>query len=148
MPLSPPGAGLFVAAYGKSLMTFECYPDGPADFFITGYDDSAIAFQAAAEGAGEMRRSLSIRLICQAGNPAAAGAKVFLVRADGTQSSAEIHAGSGYLSQSAPVAFFADSDTNKAIEWRVRWPDGERSAQEVSDESVQIIRRDSRLLAE
>jgi hypothetical protein len=91
---------------------------------------------------------MSVRLVGQTGNLSAVGARITLVRADGAHQSAEIHAGSGYLSQSAPVAFFADLDTNKAVEWFVRWPDGKRSTHHVSDQAIQVIRRDSSLPAE
>jgi len=144
----PARSGLVVAGDAKSLTTTDFNQDGRADFFIARNDDSVIAFQHVAEGATKGRRSLSVRLSGRPGNPTAVGAKIVLLRADGTRQSAEIHAGSGYLSQSAPIAFFADVEANKAVEWIVRWPDGRRSTHTVSDEAVQIIRRDPRLLAE
>ena len=86
-------------------------------------------------------RSLSVRPIGTLKNPTAIGAKIFVVRADGSRQSAEIHAGSGYLSQSAPIAFFANSAANPVVELVVRWPDGHRSTHDPGNEPVQVIRR-------
>ena len=116
VPLWPTRSGLVVAGDAKALTTTDFNQDGRADFFITRNDDAVIAFQHNADETKQHRRSLSVRLQGRAGNPTAVGARIVLVRADGTHPSVEMHAGSGYLSQSAPVAFFTDLDTNKAVE--------------------------------
>ncbi len=46
---------------------------------------------------------------------------------DGSQRSKEISAGSGYLSQSQPIAFFPDSSDQAIKELEVIWPTGEKS---------------------
>ena len=147
-PLWPDESGLVVAGDAKALTTADIDQDGRADFFVTRNNDATIAFQINPDNAIGDRGSLSVRLLGEAGNPTAVGAKVYLRRADGSQASAEIHAGSGYLSQSAPIAFFANPETNPATEWLVRWPDGRHSIHKISGEPVQLIRRDARLLAE
>jgi len=146
--LWPSSSGLVVSGDAKALTTADFNEDGRADFLVTRNDDAVIAFQYNSAAATEGRHALSVRLLGRAGNPTAVGARIVLVRADGTHSSAEIHAGSGYLSQSAATAFFADSDANKGVEWRIRWPDGGRSAHQVSDQPVQTLRYDAGLLAE
>jgi hypothetical protein len=66
----------------------------------------------------------------------------FCTYADGSKQSAEIHAGSGYLSQSAPIAvFFANSSTNFVVEIAFRWPDGHRNTHNPRNEPLRIIRR-------
>ena len=68
---------------------------------------------------------LRVRLTGQPGNLAAVGSRVSLTSADGTVQTAEVHAGSGYLSQSAPDLFFGlGTDGGAGARLEVRWPDG------------------------
>jgi len=146
--LWPSSSGLIVTGDAKALTIADFNQDGRADFLVTRNDDAVIAFQHNSGEQTRNRHPLSVRLLGRSGNPTAVGAKIVLVRADGTRSSAEIHAGSGYLSQSAATVFFADSDANKGIEWRIRWPDGSYSSHPVSEQSVQVIRYGAGLLLE
>jgi enediyne biosynthesis protein E4 len=64
-----------------------------------------------------------VRLRGPSGNPAAFGARIELL-ANGVTATRvrEITAGSGYLSQSSPVAWFTKVPAGAKL--RVRWPDG------------------------
>ena len=70
-----------------------------------------------------------------AGNPHAVGAAVTVVYAGATQQTAEVYAGSGYLSQSAPTLFFGRGD---AMEIRVRWPGGGTTVHPVDPYTAQV----------
>jgi len=65
------------------------------------------------------RELLPVRLLGPPGNPTAIGARLIAQRPGGSCTT-EISAGSGYLSQSAPLAWFP-SDTTRVD---IRWPDG------------------------
>ncbi len=137
----PAESGLVVGGDAKSLTTADFDQDGRADFLVTRNDDTVMAFQNSSADI-QTGTPLSVGIVGRSSNPTAIGAKITLVRADGTRVSAEVHAGSGYLSQSAPIVFFANSPSNKAVEWDIRWPDGMSSKHAVSGEAVQTIRRD------
>ncbi len=85
-------------------------------------DDRLLAFTNRGRATG--RRSLAIRLRGKRGNPDAIGARVTAVISDGTKRTLETYAGSGYLSQSAPVLFFGLGADAELKEVRVRWPGG------------------------
>jgi hypothetical protein len=67
---------------------------------------------------------VAIRLAGRVGNPMGIGARITVVREDGSLQSTEIHAGSGYLSQSSAVAFLASTSANPIREIQVSWPSG------------------------
>ena len=72
-------------------------------------------------------RMLEVRLVGKPGNPTAAGARVSVKGAagKGTQT-AELAAGSGYLSQSEAALWFGLGSVAETapVEVTVRWPDG------------------------
>ena len=137
----PNKSGLVVGGDAKALTSTDFNQDGRADFLITRNDNTAIVFESDSGNQANENQSLSVRLIGTIKNPTAIGAKIFIVRADESRQSAEIHAGSGYLSQSAPVAFFASPANNPVVEIIVRWPDGQHSTHDPGNEPVQVIRR-------
>ncbi|HEU4419185.1 MAG TPA: CRTAC1 family protein, partial [Planctomycetota bacterium] len=65
---------------------------------------------------------LSVRLRGKDGNPTAIGARVELRTPEGKKQVREITAGSGYLSQSSPAAWFTNVPPGSGLV--VRWPDG------------------------
>jgi hypothetical protein len=70
---------------------------------------------------------VSVRLKGKPGNPHAAGAKVTFTTSDAKSQTAEVHAGSGYLSQGPSVLAFGvpAGATIKSI--TVHWPGGTSS---------------------
>jgi hypothetical protein len=77
------------------------------------------------------RHFLRIALRGVAGNPHAIGALVTLELADGSRQSAEIHAGSGYGTQSSAAVFFAWPDGSSPRAIHVRWPGGRTTTRAV-----------------
>jgi hypothetical protein len=95
------------------------------------------------ENQGVANRQLAaLRLRGQAGNPTAIGARVTLVRADGLRQTAEVVAGSGYLSQQPATLWFGLGSDSEKASVEIRWPDGQSSTHEPSDwGSVVTIRQ-------
>ncbi|MCH8923870.1 MAG: VCBS repeat-containing protein, partial [Planctomycetes bacterium] len=120
----PRESGLIVPGDAKSLTTTDLDGDGRVDFVVGVNDDKLLAFERdTSSGNG---RVLSVKLRGLAGNPQAVGARVKLIRSDEVAQIAEVHAGSGYLSQSSTTITFGLGDsTAERIE--VTWPDGKRT---------------------
>ena len=118
--MPPRQSGLYVGGDAKSLTTVDLNGDGLLDLVAGVNDDSLMAFE---QRSGK-RRKLSVQLRGKNGNTLAAGTKVDFRFADGTRRSAEVAAGSGYLSQSASLLNIAMPEGIKAVDVEVRWPDG------------------------
>ena len=104
----PETSGITVAGDAAGLSTSDLNADGAADLHFAVNSEAVRGFAAT-----PARKTLAVRL--PASMP---GARVTL----GKQT-AELYAGSGYLSQSAPVLFFASPQ--QPAQLSVRWPDGE-----------------------
>ena len=119
---SPPAdSGLVVSGDAKGLALADLRHEGHVDVFVTQNDSRALAFASSEKGS---RTTLAIRLAGRAGNPAAIGARITAVRKSGRKQLSELAAGSGYLSQSAPVAFLGSDSKDPLERIEVRWPDG------------------------
>jgi hypothetical protein len=134
-PIDPLEGGLALGGDQKALVTLDCDRDARADFVIA--QNSGVVALYRGQVA---ERPLCVRLRGKQGNPTGVGAVVTLRSADGVSQSRRITAGSGYLSQSAPCAFFAS--VSKGAMLRVQWPDGhvtERAIGE-NDRIVEVAR--------
>ena len=116
----PRQSGLYVGGDAKSLTTVDFNGDGQLDFVVGVNDDHLVAF----EQSPRTQKKLSIQLRGKNGNTRAAGAKINVKFDDGTRRSFEATAGSGYLSQSAPLINIGMPDGTKVDDIEVRWPDG------------------------
>ena len=134
-PVPAAESGLLVPGDAKALALLDLDQDGWPDFLISRNNDTALAFR---NNGVPGRRSLRIQLRGAAGNPTAVGARVTLELADGSSQSSEVHAGSGYYSQSSSACFFGWPDGNPPRELRVRWPDGHSSNQAIPPEAARI----------
>jgi hypothetical protein len=117
-PVAPAKSGLVVPGDATALTLCDLEGDGQPDLVVARNDDRLLAFRNGAEP-GRFR---AVRLAGPPGNPTGVGARVTVRRTSGRDTTAEIHAGSGYLAQSSPTLFFGDAST--AVEARVSWPDG------------------------
>jgi hypothetical protein len=70
------------------------------------------------------RRTVTIRLEGEPGNPTGAGARVTLRDATGRALTAEVSAGSGYLSQGTATLIVARPEAAPLTEIHVLWADG------------------------
>jgi hypothetical protein len=126
LPLSVADAGFVVPEDAQALAIADLDGNGAPDLLLTTNDGPVRAFRARRHGA-----RLAVRLRGPAGNPTGVGATVTLTGPDGRVQHRTIGAGSGYLGQSAPVAFFAVGEGEHRVD--VRWPDGTVSGQGWSD---------------
>ena len=109
-----------IAIYGEQRAAAIC------DYDHDGRPDLAVAQTGAAtrlfHNTGG-RPGLRVRLQGVPGNPAAVGASLRLIHADGSRGPLrEIHAGSGYWSQDSTTQILGSAESSKQI-W-VRWPGG------------------------
>ena len=121
---SPADTGLLVAGDGKGLGVADFDGDGWPDVVVSQNNDALLAFRNRGVPG---RRPFAVRLRGRPGNPAAVGARVSLVGAGGERQTAEVYAGSGYLSQSSPTLFFGLGEAESPVAVEVRWPGGEHT---------------------
>jgi enediyne biosynthesis protein E4 len=119
--IPPAESGLIVPGDAKALVTVDLQGDGWPDVIATRQQAMMRAFRNAGSTDG---RPLAVRLRGRPGNPTAIGAKVTIILTDGRRQVAEVAAGSGYLSQSAPTLFFGAPADNPPKRIQVRWPSG------------------------
>jgi hypothetical protein len=119
--VTPAESRLIVAGDAKALALADIGQDGWPSFIVTRNNSTTLAFHNSGLPG---RRPLRVTLRGPAGNPTAVGALVTLVYSDGSSQISEVHAGSGYYSQSSPSSFFSYSDANPPERIRVRWPSG------------------------
>jgi hypothetical protein len=125
----PLESGLVVPGDAKALAVLDLDGDGWPDLLVTRNDATTQAWR---NSGAPNRRALAVRLRGPRGNPDAIGARVTLELADGSQQSAEITAGAGYWSQSAPMAFFGYLPANPPRAVTVRWPDNTSTRQPIA----------------
>jgi hypothetical protein len=113
-------SGLVMPEDGKGLALVSLFGADMPDFVCCTNNGPVHAF------AGVPRNwfppDLGVRLHGNAGNPTAIGARVELRTPDGKKQVREVTAGSGYLSQSEPTAWFTNVPEGSKLV--VRWPDG------------------------
>lgn len=126
-PVWPKDSGLIVPGDAKSLASVDLNGDARIDFVVGLNDDAVQVFQH--RGSSQIRY-LAVRLNGQAGNLGATGAMVRVIRDDALVQTAEIYAGSGYLSQSSPTLFFGLGESAQVKQVHIRWPNGEEKAVE------------------
>lgn len=129
----PRESGVVVPGDGKSLAITDYDGNGRPDLFF-GINNAAPAVLVnEGSGAGD---PLVVVLRGGEGNPTAVGARVRVEVAGLPPQTAEVAAGSGYLSQSVSDLFFGwgrrgESDPAEATV-KVRWPEGDESSHRIS----------------
>ena len=122
--VGPADSGLIVPLDAKSLVAADLDEDG-YDEWIVGVNNAApLCFTRQTPPAGHL---ITVRLSSTLGNADAIGARVTLIATSGSRQTAEVHAGSGYLSQSAPSLVFGAAQLSDVKTLLVRWPDGTSS---------------------
>ncbi|MFO0312022.1 MAG: FG-GAP-like repeat-containing protein [Planctomycetota bacterium] len=128
----PLASGIVLPDDQKALALADLDGDGAPEWLSAANDGAVRAFRASMPSA-----SLAVLLRGRAGNRDAIGARVTLVRSDGTQQVREVHAGSGYLAQGEPCAWFADVPDGCRL--AVVWPDGARSEHAVTHRRGRLV---------
>ncbi len=117
--------GLVVPGDGMGLTSSDLDRNGWPDMVLTQNSGPMMTFlNRGIKGRG----SLAIRLRGLPGNLTAVGARVTAVGKDGRRRSAEIYAGSGYLSQSSQTLFYGQSGGSVSESIEVRWPNGQKTS--------------------
>ena len=123
-PVWPDRSGLIVPGDSKGLATTDLNDDGWPDFVVGVNDDVLSAFQHNGRSDG---RVVAVHLEGPKGNPTAVGARVTAHLSDGSTQTAEIYAGSGYLSQSTTTLTFGLGASRHLKRLKIVWPDGRKS---------------------
>lgn len=126
--------GWVVPGDGKSLTRADINGDGLPDLVAAQNDDALLSFvRRGIEG-----KRLAVRLQGQPGNPGAVGAQVSLRFADGSVQARTLGGQGGYLSQSAPEAYFAIGSREPST-LLVRWPDGSSTEHEPGSQRQLVV---------
>jgi hypothetical protein len=120
----PAEVGVPVPEDAKGTARADVDGDGRQDIVIATNDDRLRVLRSLSRGTGA---TLAVRLEGPPGNLTAVGARVTVRWTDGAERHAEVHAGSGYLSQGSAVLTFSGAPGVSAAEVRVAWPDGRAS---------------------
>jgi hypothetical protein len=123
-PVWPNRSGLFAYGDANALSSVDLNDDDWVDFAITQNDGPLIAFE---NRGSQKHKPFTVRLKGEPGNLAAIGSHVTVILDNGSRQTAEIYAGSGYLSQSTNTLFFGLGESGSAVQVEVRWPDGSES---------------------
>lgn len=133
---APAESGLIVPGDAKALAMIDFDQDGWPDFLVTRNNSTTLAFRNSGVAG---RNPLRVVLRGPSGNPTAVGARVTVEMGDGATQVAEVHAGSGYYSQSTAACFFGYPDSNPPVRVRVRWPSGASTAHEGPGRSRNLV---------
>ena len=118
-------SGVVIPEDAMALCITDLDSNGAADFVCTLNDGPLRSYVT------QSPPQLAVRLVGKPGNLAAIGARLQLSAADGSRQIRELAAGSGYLSQSSALAFFATVAPD--AELQVRWPDGQTTNHRVME---------------
>ena len=117
----PVESGFIVPGDARALALVDLNEDGWPDAFVTRNNDRPLAFLNRDKPG---RHGFGVALRGAPGNPAAVGARLTLQLANGSTQTAEISAGSGYLTQSSATLYFGYPDSAPPVRLSIRWPDG------------------------
>ena len=123
-PATPAESGIAISGEARSVAVGDWNQDGWPDFLLTRVNQNAMAFTTRPNPAGH---SFAVKLVGATGNPDAIGARVTVHYKNGAVQAAELYAGSGYLAQAEPLAFFGYTTANAPESIEVTWPDGTRT---------------------
>jgi hypothetical protein len=135
-PVWPDASGLVVPGDAKSLTVADLNSDQRPDVVVGVNNGDVLAF----ENRSRDGRHLVVRLADAPGNPTAVGARVTVEMSNGTQQTAEVTAGGGYLSQNSGELFFGLGPL-QAKQIIVRWPDGTSSVHPAPDDGRALIKK-------
>ena len=128
--VEPLDSGIIVPEDGRSSGICDLNNDARPDLFV-GLNNAhpSMFINQSTEG-----NPLAIRLKGSTANPTAIGSQVTLIVPGMPKQTAEIYGGSGYLSQSEPVLFFAgpiEQPHDSKAKLQIRWPNGSESVRDI-----------------
>ena len=134
-PVWPNRSGLVVSGDAKGLTAADVNNDGWVDFVVGVNQGELKVFENSGDSGNRM---LNIQLAGPPGNLTGVGSQVTLHLDDGTHQTAQVDAGSSYLSQSSSTLFFGLGRTHLPREIKVHWPDGRITRMTPSSDARQI----------
>ena len=135
--MPPDVTGFVVPGDARALAVADLDQDGWPDVFVTRNNDAPLTFLNRGQPG---RHSFGVVLRGAPGNPTAVGARLTLQLTDGSTQTAEIDAGSGYLTQSSATTFFGYPDSSLPQRLRIRWPDGRETKREFTAPPPKLLR--------
>jgi hypothetical protein len=130
-------SGFVVAGDGKALAVADVNADGRPDLVATQNNGPLLAFEQQAQT--QDSPLVAVRLAGPPGNPAGCGARVKLLVDDQVVASAEVHGGSGYLSQSASTVYFRRPVDENSARMVVEWPGGNVTTAGLSPDQATVV---------
>ena len=114
----------------EALVLTDFDHDGWPDYLLSRHEDTTMALRGVPI---DGREFLRVQLAGSAGNPRGVGARVTLHLTGGLKQTAEVSAGSSYLSQSTTALFFGYERDNPPDRLTVRWPSGQVDEHDARD---------------
>ena len=133
-PVRPDQSGLVVPGDATSLTRVDLDNDGWREFVIGINNEKLMVFHNKNQTG---YRSISVQLVGKKGNLHGVGSRITVHLDDGSTQTAEVRAGSGYLSQNPPDVIFGLGTKHPAT-IKVRWPDGTSTSHEVNTKQGNI----------
>jgi hypothetical protein len=135
-PATPARSGIAIPGEGRGVAVADWNHDGRPDLLVTRINENALAYTNRSGPAGH---SFAVRLTGATGNLDAIGAKITVHYQNGQSQAVELYSGSGYLSQSEPLAFFGYATGNLPKTIEVTWPDGSCTTHPFQPDTPQIV---------
>lgn len=121
---TPAQSGIAISGESRGVALADWNQDGRPDFVLTRVNQNVMAFASQPLSSAHI---FTVKLTGEPGNPDAVGSRVLVHDKTGAAQVAEIAAGSSYLSQSEPLAFFSYDKPHTPESIEVVWPDGTRT---------------------
>lgn len=140
IPVAPKESGIAVKGDARSLAAVDIDKDGRQDLLFARNDSEPSIYLTSPNASLNKNdyRNLQIRLKGPKGNPTGIGSKITLHLPGGNNQTAEIHAGSGYLTQT-PARMYFSLGNEEVATIQVQWPSGKTSTTQVSTETREVI---------
>jgi hypothetical protein len=136
----PRESGIVIPGDAKAASVVDFNEDGWPDLLVTVNDGPIEAFENRPRPANSRLR---VKLIGPPGNLDCVGAAVYVRLADPHTKPqlAEVHAGSGYLSQSSSTLTFGRGSSEQPGTVEIRWPNGELTRHALEPGQVEMVIR-------
>ncbi|MCI0539943.1 MAG: FG-GAP-like repeat-containing protein [Verrucomicrobiales bacterium] len=127
VPVGLRESGFIAPVDSRALGLLDLNSDDQPDLLLAANAGEVRAFESLAGALPTSLHPLTVRLKGRPGNPNGVGARVELKFSDDSHRIAEVHAGSGYLSQSSATLYHLHRGSPGPVQITVRWPTGESS---------------------
>jgi hypothetical protein len=135
--IPPRQSGIVLPEDATAASAMDLNADGQPDLIVATNNGPVHRFVCQQPRHGKF---LAVRLQGVTSSSQAAGARIVVTGEDGRKQTTEVYAGSGYLSQQAPVFFFGrDEKIDGTCQVTVTWPNGGTTSQHVENQATVIM---------